>query len=77
VGAQLVNGVRMSTDLSLFGHLSHPQTNGTAGELWRMASRESVPQFGLAAYPHLYPHPDDTGRHQAARSYHSRVVISN
>jgi len=40
-----------------------------------MASRESVPQFGLAAYPHPYPHPDDTGRYQAARGYHSRVVI--
>jgi hypothetical protein len=40
-----------------------------------MASRESVPQFGLAAYPHLYPHPDDTGRYQAARNYHSRVLI--
>ena len=40
---------------------------------WRGRSR--LRRSGPTSYPHRYPHPDDTGRCQAARNYHSRVVI--
>jgi hypothetical protein len=68
VDAQLVNGVRMSTDLSLFDHLSRPQTMARPASfgVWRHVNR--FPQFGLAAYPTYTPHPDDTRRYQATRS---------
>jgi hypothetical protein len=55
VGVQLVKGVSMSTDLSLFGHMSRPHTMARPASFWRMASRGSIPQFGVTGPRSLGP----------------------
>ena len=61
MGTQLVNGVRMSTDLSLFGHLSGPQTMARPASVggWRHVNR--FPSLGSPRTPTYTPTPTTRG----------------
>jgi hypothetical protein len=75
VGAQLVNGVRMSTDLSRFGHLSRPLTMARPASFGRWRHVNRFPSLGSPRTPTYTPTPTTLGGTRRHENYHSRVVI--
>jgi hypothetical protein len=68
VDAQLINGVRMSTDLSLFGHLSRPQTMARPASFGGRRHMNRFPSLGSPRTPTYTPTPTTRGgtrRHEA------------
>ncbi len=61
MGAQLVNGVRMSTDLSLFGHLSRPLTRARPASFGRWRHVNRFPSLGSPRTPTYTPTPTTLG----------------
>ena len=61
MGAQLVNGVRMSTDLSLFGHLSRAQIVARPASFGGCRHMSRFPSLGSPRTPTHTPTPTTRG----------------